>query len=79
MDHVEQQARKLHGLLFKKEHVSRQDAITHLQCSEEEFAMALSVLRRRILSREWQLPTPDPTPILERKLSKRARRMIAYG
>ena len=79
MQNIERQARQLHGLLFKKEHVSRQDAIEHLACSEEEFAMALDMLRRRVLSREWRLPMPDPTPILERKLSKRARKMIAYG
>ncbi|MDE0121142.1 MAG: hypothetical protein OXS33_05355 [bacterium] len=79
MEDIEQQARKLHGLLFLEEHVSREDAIAHLQCSEEEFVMALAILKRRIVSREWSLPKPDPTPILERKLSKRARQMIAYG
>lgn len=79
MEDIEKQARKLHGLLFKKEHVSREDAIAHLQCSEEEFAEALNTLKRRILSGEWRLSTPDPTPILQRKLSKRARQMIAYG
>ena len=75
----EDRARELYRLLFEKEHVNRRDAKERLGCTEEEFQRALDLLKRRIQAGDWRLPTPDPTPILERPLSKRARQMMAYG